>query len=45
MLQEYIASVEDYDFEIEQLLADQVGAIPLPFPGMDSKWRPGIVYY
>ena len=37
MLQEYISSVDDYEFEIEQLLAEQVGAIPLPFPGMDSK--------
>ena len=36
MLQEAIASVEDYDFEIESILAKQLGAVPLPFPGMDS---------
>lgn len=35
MLQEAISSV-DYEFEIEEIIAKQVGAVPLPFPGMDS---------
>lgn len=35
MLQEAISSV-DYEFEIEDIIAKQVGAVPLPFPGMDS---------
>ena len=37
MLQDAISSVDDYEFEIEQYLSKQLGAIPLPFPGMDSK--------
>lgn len=36
MLQDAIASVDDYDFEIEHALVKQLGARPLPFPGMDS---------
>lgn len=40
MLQEAIASVEDYDFEIESILAKQLGAVPLPFPGMDKNKAP-----
>ncbi len=39
MLQEAISSVADYEFEIEEIIAKQVGAVPLPFPGMDSKKR------
>ena len=37
MLQELVASVEDYRFEIEDALDKQLGARPIPFPGMDSK--------
>lgn len=37
MLQDAIASVDDYEFEIESALARQLGSKPLPFPGMDSK--------
>ena len=37
MLQDVISNVDDYEFEIEQYLSKQLGAIPLPFPGMDSK--------
>lgn len=37
MLQDAIASVDDYKFEIEVSLAKQLGAKPLPFKGMDSK--------
>ena len=37
MLQDAISSVDDYEFEIENALARQLGAKPLPFPGMDSK--------
>lgn len=36
MLQEVIAGVDDYSFEIEDALDKQLGARPLPFPGMDS---------
>ena len=39
MLQDAIASVDDYEFEIETALAKQLGAKPLPFPGMDSKLK------
>ena len=37
MLQDAISSVDDYEFEIENALARQLGAKPLPFPGMDSE--------
>ena len=39
MLQEVISGVEDYTFEIEDALDKQLGARPLPFTGMDSKWH------
>lgn len=32
-----IASVTHLDFKIERDLNEQLGALPLPFPGMDSK--------
>lgn len=32
-----IANVEHLDFKIERDLNEQYGALPLPFPGMDSK--------
>lgn len=37
MLQELVSSVEGSRFEIEDALDKQLGARPLPFPGMDSK--------
>ena len=37
MLQDIVASVNDSEFEIEDALAKQLGAKPMPFPGMDSK--------
>lgn len=37
MLQELVSSVEGFRFEIEDALDKQLGARPLPFPGMDSK--------
>lgn len=40
MLQDAIASVDDYEFEIEHALGKQLGARPLPFPGMDSECFP-----
>ena len=41
MLQEVISGVEDCTFEIEVALDKQLGARPLPFIGMDSKYVPG----
>ena len=38
-----IANVEHLDFKIERDLNEQYGALPLPFPGMDSKWGYNIV--
>lgn len=32
-----IANVDCYEFKIERDLNEQYGALPLPFPGMDSK--------
>lgn len=33
-----IANVENAKFDIEIALDEQYGALPLPFPGMDSKY-------
>lgn len=35
-MQERVAPVDDYQFDIEIALAKQLGAKPLPFVGMDS---------
>lgn len=32
-----VANVENMVFKIEKDLNEQYGALPLPFPGMDSK--------
>lgn len=37
MLQELVSGVEGSRFEIEDALDKQLGARPLPFPGMDSE--------
>lgn len=34
-----IANVEHMKFDIETALNVQYGALPLPFPGMDSKFK------
>lgn len=34
-----IANVEHIEFKIERDLNEQYGSLPLPFPGMDSKYR------
>lgn len=31
-----VANVEHIKFDIEEALDEQFGALPLPFPGMDS---------
>ena len=36
MLAEIVGSVENDRFEIEDALDNQLGARPMPFPGMDS---------
>ena len=36
-MQERVAPVDDYQFDIEIALSKQLGAKPLPFIGMDSK--------
>lgn len=33
-----VANVEGIKFDIETALDEQHGALPLPFPGMDSKY-------
>lgn len=37
MLEELVSGVDGSRFEIEDALDRQLGARPLPFPGMDSK--------
>ena len=37
MLQDLVGGVEGSRFEIEDALDKQLGARPLPFPGMDSE--------
>lgn len=34
-----VASVDHIKFDIDYALEEQFGALPLPFPGMDSKSR------
>ena len=36
-MQELIASVDHIKFDLEIAVEQQLGAQPLPFPGMDSK--------
>ena len=38
MLAELVGSVEEDHFEIEDALEKQLGARPMPFPGMDSTY-------
>lgn len=33
-----VANVDHIEFKIERDLNEQFGALPLPFPGMDSKY-------
>ena len=42
-MQEIVANVEDITFDIEIALEQQLGAHPLPFPGMDSKFNMSII--
>lgn len=32
-----VANVDNFKFDIDYALEQQYGALPLPFPGMDSK--------
>lgn len=38
-MQELIANVDHLKFDLEIAVEQQLGAQPLPFPGMDSKWN------
>lgn len=38
MLAELVGGVEEDHFEIEDALEKQLGARPMPFPGMDSTY-------
>lgn len=40
-----IANVEHFKFDIEVALDEQYGALPLPFPGMDSMQFANITFY
>lgn len=35
-----VANVDNIEFKIERDLNEQFGALPLPFPGMDSEYSP-----
>ena len=37
-MQEIVANVDNVKFDIEIALEQQLGAHPLPFPGMDSEY-------
>lgn len=39
MLQDLISGLENSKFDIEDALDKQLGARPLPFPGMDSECK------
>lgn len=38
-MQELIASADHFKFDLEFAVEQQLGAQPLPFPGMDSKYK------
>ena len=38
-MQDVVSNVNNVKFDIEVALDQQLGAMPLPFPGMDSKYR------
>lgn len=38
-MQDVVAPVSYIPFDIEASLEMQLGALPLPFPGMDSEWK------
>lgn len=38
-MQEIIANVDHIKFDLEIAVEQQLGAQPLPFPGMDSKFN------
>ena len=40
-----VAPIANIKFDIEVALEQQLGAQPLPFPGMDSKYSPENKYY
>lgn len=40
-----VASLEDIKFDIETALEEQHGALPLPFPGMDSKYQVSMILW
>ena len=37
VMEDIIANVDDFQFDVEIALSQQKGIQPLPFPGMDSK--------
>lgn len=37
-MQDILANVDHIKFDLEIAVQQQLGAQPLPFPGMDSKW-------
>jgi cleavage and polyadenylation specificity factor subunit 4 len=39
-MQDLLATVDHIKFDLEIAVEQQLGAQPLPFPGMDSEYRP-----
>ena len=44
MLAELVGGVEEDHFEIEDALEKQLGARPMPFPGMDSTYNSNLAF-
>lgn len=44
-MEELIAPIDDIRFDIERDLDEQIGALPLPFPGMDKSGSGTCVFH
>jgi len=44
-MEEVLAAVEDMAFDVEAALENQIGALPLPFPGMDKSGAAVCVFH
>lgn len=40
-----VANVDHVTFDVETALDEQYGALPLPFPGMDSKYSVYVIMF
>lgn len=44
-MQEVVANVDHIKFSMEVAIENQLGVLPLPFTGMDSKWTDFVISF